>query len=338
MAAAGPLPTWYRRDVSNGSHDGPAPSQLGRPDPQSEVVRGCPLATGKSGAFAQKGQVRSAAASRVRALCRSSDAEPSLPSCREFNGGAGLLCLGRMISQQQTRSPSPRSPSPRSPSPRVLRGRTVLPSPRAVEQIDAQVSVRRRSRRSAATPMSASARSSFGSPSLSFQPEDSPGRRTVADVDPEEDLPTVRDSPQQPARRRPRGSGERAAERKSIRKAMPKPPGLGIMPGTAPSRLSATQMSRSFGSGFAGWRAWAWVGALLVIVLCRSLGTAERVPIRPSNAGGFAHHWGADDPIAAALYHGTAKDTLLELSRVCVDVREAGTSPLWPTASARGSV
>lgn len=261
----------------------------------------------------------------------------SLPRCRAFSGVAGRLCDGRMISQQQIRSPSPRSPSPRSPSPRVLRGRMVRPSPRSIEQIDAQVSVRRRSRKSAATPVSASARSSFGSPSLLFQQEDSPGRRTVADVDPEEDLPTVRDGPQQPAPRRPRGSGERAAERKSIRKAMPKPPGLGIVLETAPSRLSATKMSRSFGSGFAGWRAWAWVGALLVIVLCRSLGTAQRVPIRPSNAGGFAHHWGADDMIAGALCHSTGKDTLFEPSSVCVDGRVAGTSPLWPT-SARGSV
>lgn len=158
-------------------------------------------------------------------------------------------------------------------------------------------------------------------------------------MDPEEDLPTVRDSPEaQPIpRRRPRGSGERAAERKSIRKAMPKPSGLGIMPKAATSHSSAARTGRSFGNDFAGWRAWAWAGAVLVILLCRSLGTAvtaERIPIRPSNAGGFAQHWGADDPVSATICPGDVKDCSLDLSSVRLQElsTEAGSSPLWNAA------
>jgi hypothetical protein len=193
-------------------------------------------------------------------------------------------CVRRAISQEQeSRSPSPRSPSPRGRR-RSSRGRSPSPAaPAVVEKVDAQVSVRRRTpRRSGATPARASDRGSFGSPSLlplvSFQRQDTPGRPGAVDEDSDEDLPTVRDSPepQQPiSRRRPRGSGERAAERKSIRKAMPKPPGIGIVTHTTP----VGGAGRGFSGGLTGWRVWAWAGAVLVILLCKSLGSAARVPV-----------------------------------------------------------
>ena len=188
-----------------------------------------------------------------------------------------------MSQRQESRSPSPRSPSPRG---RVLRGRTVQPSPRGVEQIDAQVSVRRRSRRTGETPISSAVRSSLGSPSLSFQQTDVSSGEGYGVIEQEEDLPTVRDSlSAQNAipRRRPRGSGERAVERKSIRKAMPKPPGLGFAPESIVSGASATSVGQTLGTGLAIWRVWAWLGVALAVLLCRSLGNAELTSIRPPN-------------------------------------------------------
>ena len=174
------------------------------------------------------------------------------------------------------------------------------------------------------------------SPLVYFQRRDTPGRPGTTDTDSgseEEDLPTVRDSPapKRPLARKPRGSGERAAERKSIRKALPKPAGLGIRPSAA-----GVASGSSFGSGMAGWRAWAWMGAVLVILLCKQRASAEPMPElmrEPTNATAFTGNWGGSESCFLRLTHSDDDEMGVlvlprRVQRLMVEVGENGSAPL----------
>ena len=177
------------------------------------------------------------------------------------------------------------------------------------EEVDGDVSVRRRPPRAS--------RSFMDSPLVYFMRRDTPARPGAmeADSDSEEDLPTVRDSPEpkRPVARKPRGSGERAAERKSTRKALPKPAGLGIRPSSA-----GVSSRSSFGSGLAGWRAWAWVGAVLAILLCKQMASAGAMPEvlhEPSHTTAFTENWGSESCYLRLVHSDIEKPGVLVLQR-----------------------
>ena len=151
----------------------------------------------------------------------------------------------RLSDEQTTRSPSPRSPSPSGPS-------TQLSEDPEVETVDTEVSVRRRSRTPARRAVAVAAAvaededeesedevdtppATRSSPRISpldvvFRRRGTPypaeQQQHDDDDDDEDDAPTVR-ADASPARRRPRGSGERAAARKRAMKNKPRAAGLG---------------------------------------------------------------------------------------------------------------
>ena len=148
----------------------------------------------------------------------------------------------RLSDEQTTRSPSPRSPSPSGPS-------TQLSEDPEVETVDTEVSVRRRSRTPARRAVAVAAAVAEDEDEESEDEVDTPPatrsspRISPLDVvfrrrgtpypaeqeqhdDDDDDAPTVR-ADASPARRRPRGSGERAAARKRAMKNKPRAAGLG---------------------------------------------------------------------------------------------------------------